>query len=117
VSVRAPSGVATNATVSGTIYLGFEACVGLTPDGSSPYLPPTGQDDFVLLLPKGWEVVAAHPVHPRFGDHFELLDRDGKLVAHDADVLEVTGEIRAVEATYCGFGWPITLREAHRVRD
>jgi hypothetical protein len=115
VSVRATSGVATAATVRGTIYLGFEACVGLTPDASSAYLPPAGQDDFVLILPKGWKVVAAHPVHPRFGDHFKVLDRKGRVVARDADVLEVTGEIRANEATYCGFGWPITVRQAHRV--
>ena len=117
VGVRATSGVTTAATVRGTIYLGFEACVGLTPDASSAYLPPAGGDDFVLFFPKGWRVVAAHPVHPRFGDHFKVLDRRGKVVARDGDVLEATGEIRASEATYCGFGWPMTVREADRVAD
>jgi hypothetical protein len=115
VGVRATAGVATALTVRGAIYLGFEACVGLTPDASSAYLPPVGEDDFVLVLPSGWKVVAAHPAQPIFGDHFELLDADGNVVAHDADTLEVTGRLRATEASHCGFGWPLTVREAKRV--
>lgn len=99
----------------GSIWLGFEGCVGLTTAADSAYLPPVRQDDFVLFFPKRWKVVAEHPKNPRFGDHFEVLDRDGKVVARDGDVLEVSGVIRAIEATYCGFGWPITVREARRV--
>ncbi len=109
--VRAPAGVATAATVRGAIYLGFEACVGLTPNASSAYLPPFGQDDFVLFFPKGWKVVAAHPSSPLFGDQFTILDHDGTVVARDGDTIEVAGEIRAIEATYCGFGWPVTVGE------
>ena len=115
-AVRAPTGVATAATVRGEIYLGFEACVGLTPDASSPYLPPLGQDDFVLSFPKGWKVVPAHPSSPLFGDEFELRDPSGTVVARDGDSIQVTGVIRAVEATYCGFGWPVTVREVGVIR-
>ena len=112
--VRAPTGVPTDGTIVGTIWLGFEGCVGLTPGPDSPWLPPLGQDDFVLFLPRGWAVAAQHPRNPRFGDHFELLDGAGRVVATDGDVLEVAGEIRAIEATYCGFGWPVTVGEARR---
>jgi hypothetical protein len=112
--VRAPSGVATAASVRGTIYLGFESCVALTPDAASGYLPPVGEE-FVLFFPKGWKVVPEHPRSPRFGDHFEIRDRAGHLVARDGDALEVTGEIRAIAATFCGFGWPISVQKAVRV--
>ena len=89
--------------------------MGLSPTSASPYLPPVGQDDFVLFFPKGWKVVAAHPRNPRFGDHFEVLDPDGRVVARDGNVLELAGQIRAIEATYCGFGWPVTVRQATRL--
>ena len=115
--VRAPKDVVTQATVRGVIWLGFEGCVGLTPDGASPYLPPPGQDDFVLFFPRGWRVEPEHPKNPRFGDHFQLLAPSGQVVAHDGDVLEVAGEIRALEATYCGFGWPIDVGAATHVAD
>lgn len=113
--VRAPKDVATTGTVIGTIWLGFEGCVGLTPTSTSPYLPPIGQDDFVLFFPRHWKVVAAHPKNPLFGDHFEVRDPKGHVVARDGDTLAVTGLIRAIEATYCGFGWPVTVRQASRV--
>lgn len=114
--IPAPTGVATTATVSGVIYLGFEACVGLTPGPESQYVPPAGPErDFVLLFPKRWKVVPAHPRNPRYGDHFRILDPSGKVVAADGDVLEVTGEIKAISATFCGFGWPINLRAATRL--
>ena len=58
--IPAPAGVATAGTISGVIYLGFEACVGLTPGPESQYLPPAGPErDFVLLFPRGWKVVSA----------------------------------------------------------
>lgn len=116
IGIPAPTGVATTATASGVIYLGFEACVGLTPGPESPYVPPAGPErDFVLVFPKGWKVVPAHPRYPRYGDDFRILDRNGKLVAEDGDVLEVTGEIKAISATVCGFGWPIKVRAASRL--
>ena len=117
IGVRAPAGVTTEAVIRGAIYLGFEACVGLTPGPDSPYLPPVGQDDFVVFFPKGWKVVPAHPSNPRFGDHFQVLDAAGHLVAVDGDVLEIDGVIRMSEATYCGFGWPISVREAKLAGD
>ena len=116
VGIPAPAGVATVGTISGVIYLGFEACVGLTPGPESQYVPPAGPErDFVLLLPKGWKVVPAHPRNPRYGDHFRILDPSGKVLAEDGDVLEVTGEIKAISATFCGFGWPIKVRSATRL--
>jgi hypothetical protein len=100
----------------GEIYLGFEACVALTPNASSPYIPPAGSDgDFALLFPAGWQVLPEHPKRPRYGDHFRIFAPDGSLVARDGDVLEVTGEINAFEGSRCGFGWPLRVREAHRV--
>lgn len=115
--MHAPRGVVTPATIIGEIWLGFEACVGLTPNADSPVLPPIGQDDFVLVFPRGWKVVPDHPSNPLFGDHFRLVDRDGRIVAEDGDVLEARGQIRAIEATHCGFGWPMSAREAERVGD
>lgn len=117
VRVPAPAGVATAAIVRGAIYLGFEACVGLTPDATSPYLPPIGEDDFVVVIPKGWKVVPEHATDPRFGDHFQLLDATGRLVAVDGDVLEISGVIRASAASHCGFGWPISVRHAKLAGD
>jgi len=108
--VRAPAGVATDAVIRGAIYLGFEACVGLTPGPDSPYLPPLGQDDFVLVFPKGWKVVPAHPTNPLFGDDFQVHDATGKLVAVDGDEVEIEGAISMLQASYCGFGWPIAVR-------
>jgi hypothetical protein len=114
--IPAPAGVATNGTVSGVVYLGFEACVGLTPGSQSQYVPPPGPErDFVLSFPKGWKVVPAHRKNPRYGDHFRILDRSGNVVAEDGDVVEVAGEIKAISATFCGFGWPIRVREATRL--
>jgi hypothetical protein len=112
IGVRAPAGVTTDAVIRGAIYLGFEACVGLTPGPDSPYLPPVGQDDFVVSFPKGWKVVPAHPSNPRFGDHFQVLGSAGEVVAVDGAVLEIDGVIQMSRATYCGFGWPISVREA-----
>ena len=110
--VRAPAGVTTDAVIRGAIYLGFEACVGLTPGPDSAYLPPIGQDDFVVAFPKGWKVVPAHPSNPLFGDHFQVLDATGQVVAVDGDILEIEGVISMIEASYCGFGWPISVRQA-----
>lgn len=113
IGIPAPTGMATVATVSGVIYLGFEACVGLTPGPESRYVPPPGPErDFVLEFPKGWKVVPAHPKNPRYGDQFKILDRTGRVVAEDGDVLEVTGVIKAISATFCGFGWPLTVKTA-----
>ena len=112
VAVRAPGGVATPGVVRGEIYLGFEACVGLTPGPTSPYLPPLGEDDFVLAFPRGWKVMPEHPTAPRFGDGFQVLDGSGRVVARDGDELEVDGVIRAKAASHCGFGWPISVRSA-----
>ena len=117
IGVRAPAGVATDAFVRGEIYLGFEACVGLTPAPDSPYLPPVGQDDFVVVFPKGWKVVPAHPTSPRFGDDFQVFDAAGSVVAVDGDQVEVAGVISILEASYCGFGWPISARQAKLVGD
>lgn len=117
VGVRAPGGVTTEATVVGEIYLGFEACVALAPGPASPYLPPPGQDDFVIVFPRGWKVVPEHPTDPRFGDQFEVFDGSGKVVARDGDRLEVKGLIRAKEASHCGFGWPISVRSAQVAKD
>jgi hypothetical protein len=115
--IPAPAGAATSGTVSGVIYLGFEACVGLTPGPKSQYVPPPGPErDFVLTFPKGWKVLPAHPKNPRYGDHFQVLDSRGKVVAEDGDTLLVTGEIKALSATFCGFGWPMWVHEAHRAR-
>lgn len=110
--VRAPAGVATDAVIRGAIYLGFEACVGLTPGPDSAFLPPIGQDDFVVVFPKGWKIVPAHPSNPLYGDHFQVLDATGQVVAVDGDVLEIDGVISMIEASYCGFGWPISARQA-----
>ena len=110
--VRAPAGVATDAVIRGAIYLGFEACVGLTPGPDSAFLPPIGQDDFVVVFPKGWKIVPAHPSNPLYGDHFQVLDATGQVVAVDGDVLEIDGVISMIEASYCGFGWPISVRQA-----
>ena len=110
--VRALAGVATDAVIRGAIYLGFEACVGLTPGPDSAFLPPIGQDDFVVVFPKGWRIVPAHPSNPLFGDHFQVLDATGQVVAVDGDVLEIDGVISMIEASYCGFGWPISARQA-----
>ena len=113
--IHAPAGQTTEGTVVGTIYLGFEACVGLTPGPQSPFLPPLGPErDFVLFFPSGWKVVPAHPRHPRYGDDFQVLDRSGKVVAEAGDVLVATGEIAAISATFCGFGWPVRVSEARR---
>jgi hypothetical protein len=109
--------VATDAVIRGAIYLGFEACVGLTPGPDSPYLPPMGQDDFVLVFPKGWKVVPAHATNPLFGDHFQVLDATGKVVAGDGDMVDIDGVISKIEASYCGFGWPISVREAKLAGD
>jgi hypothetical protein len=112
VGVRAPAGVRTAVVVRGAIYLGFEACVGLAPDGTSPYLPPIGEDDFVVVFPRGWKVVPEHAADPRFGDHFQVFDAIGELVAVDGDVLEINGVVRASAASHCGFGWPMSVRHA-----
>ena len=111
VGVRVSAGVRTVVIVRGAIYLGFEACVGLTPGPDSPYLPPIGEDDFVVVFPKGWKVVPEHVTDPRFGDHFQVLDGTGRLVAVDGDVLEINGVVRASAASHCGFGWPISVRQ------
>ena len=103
--------------VRGSIYLGFEACVGLTPDATSPYRPPVGEDDFVVVFPKGWRVVPEHATDPRFGDHFQVFDTTGHVVAVDGDVLEIKGVVRASAASHCGFGWPISVRQAKVVQD
>jgi hypothetical protein len=114
--IPAAAGVATNGTVSGVIYLGFEACVGLTPGPASQYVPPPGPErDFVLTFPKGWTVLPAHPKNPRYGDHFQVRNSSGKVVAEDGDVLQVTGEIKALAATFCGFGWPLRVHAATRL--
>jgi hypothetical protein len=115
--VRAPAGVATPAVVRGTIWLGFEACVGLTPGPTSPYLPPPGENDFVVVFPKGWRVVPAHAADPRFGDQFEVLDEAGRVVARDEDAVEVHGVIRAIQASPCGFGWPISAGGVRPTQD
>jgi hypothetical protein len=109
--------VATDAVIRGAIYLGFEACVGLTPAPDSPYRPPIGQDEFVLVFPKGWKVVPAHPSNPLFGDHFQVLDATRQVVAVDGKVVEIDGVISMIEASYCGFGWPISVRQVKLAGD
>jgi hypothetical protein len=36
-------------------------------------------------------------------------------VAEDGDVLQVTDGIKALSATFCGFGWPLRVRTATRL--
>jgi hypothetical protein len=115
-SVRAAAGVRTEAAVVGVIWLGFEGCVGLLPSAGSPYLPPEGEDEFVLAIPSGWKVFPAHPDSPRYGDPFRITDPTGRVVAEDGDEIRLNGVIRPFQASFCGFGWPVWIRSIERVQ-